>query len=252
MKNKTPHIITTVLRSLIFDSLSYSVVTAFLNGEEQYRYQVVEVNEHGETQRTVFESSGSREYCFKAFKLLQKEPEQPKKEPTQRNKIRNDNTNDIHNTAKKYGWEYSGDVNLEHGGFFFKLGDWSSYDYCEAVEVSLHEDRFDGGALYVTVGSINRKSDLCTDEALAEVYGAEIVDGVDDIDLPDARTCLEIDHCKSNYGVEGSYNNGEAFELSDCGEYFNANNNKQNGKAQWIAVDDLQGWIVAKYLKGGN
>lgn len=37
----------------------------------------------------------------------------------------------------KRGWVYSGDVNLEYGGVFYKIdpADWDRYDYCTAVRV---------------------------------------------------------------------------------------------------------------------
>lgn len=154
---------------------------------------------------------------------------------------KNNNTSDIYLVANKYGWEYQGDCNIEHGGCFYKLEDWDSYGYADAVQVSvLSGDWNDNGFVDITVGSINKKSDLCTDTALIEVYGAETLN-------PDSLIHLQIDNCRSNCGVEPSYG-GECFELSECGEYFNANGNPQNGKPRWISIDDLQGWIVANYL----
>ena len=155
--------------------------------------------------------------------------------------IKNNNTNDIHEVAEKYGWEYFGDCNIEHGGYFYKLEDWNEYDYVEAIEVSIYDGEWnETGFLDITVGSINREADLCSDAALIDVYGQDCVDDTDDITKPNARLHLEIDNCKSNWGVEPSCAS-ETFKLSEDGEYFNANGN-------WVSIDDLQGWIAANYL----
>jgi len=156
---------------------------------------------------------------------------------------KNNNTNDIYLVANKYDWQYNGDCNIEHGGCFYKLEDWDSYGYVDAVRVNIDGGEWnDKGFLYITVGSINKESELCTDAALIKTYGENCIDDGN-------RIHLQIDNCRSNYGVEPSYGN-DCFELSECGEYFNANHNETNGKPQWVSIDDLQGWIVSTYLKG--
>lgn len=42
------------------------------------------------------------------------------------------------NVAESHGWEYTGDMDLEHGGIFYRWpesGPWPLSDYAEAVEV---------------------------------------------------------------------------------------------------------------------
>lgn len=63
-----------------------------------------------------------------------------------------------HAIADHYGIGYSGDMNpIEHGGFFYSLGDWEKYGYASCVE--FWEDP-ETGALIVQPGTIHKSADM--------------------------------------------------------------------------------------------
>ncbi len=89
--------------------------------------------------------------------------------------------------ASMLGCHYTGDCNaIPHGGAFYSTRDWKAYGYASCVVI----EEIDGRIL-VSSGTINR-SDDCTPENLAEVYGGA-VEVTDD---------TEIDYCLGQWGFE--------------------------------------------------
>lgn len=150
--------------------------------------------------------------------------------------------------AEALGLSYSGDCSLIHGGCFWNPADWDKYGYAEAVRVMA-----DDGHLFLTVGQIHR-SDV--DSALAccgwkrETAAGPIVndyDGATVAEGPEAvRDCI-ISACESYAGVEPCEDFSGRSDWA-CPIDEDSNTFKHEGKA--ISLDDLEGWVVRRFLIG--
>lgn len=158
--------------------------------------------------------------------------------------------------AEALGLKYSGDCNLEHGGFFYDPSDWLENGYANAVSVDISD-----GCVFVDIGTINRTN---VDDALRSC-GWKYSDGsiVDDSGRviieagePAGRFALiEIESCALCWGIEQDETcgllgvdptgMGAVFKITapDCNsEFFTV------AAGRRVPVDNLAGFVVREYV----
>jgi len=155
-----------------------------------------------------------------------------------------------HEIARHFGIHYFGDVNLIHGGFFYDSSNWDDHEYADAVSVDA-----DDGHLFVTAGAVDRYN---IDSALKccgwKRDGNEIVDehsGDIVADNPATIRLVEIEACKAHSGIESEIVVGEnGYEQSSYAfPFVDWTESQFRAFGKIISVDDLDGWIVNRFLR---
>lgn len=97
---------------------------------------------------------------------------------------------DIYSEAMRAGWNYSGDINLEYGGFFWRTDEFCTY-YVEAIEVTPCSDA--GGPdnkFHITTGTIYMPDD---EPAPLDIIG---------VDPADATLRDKVEAWRAYHGIE--------------------------------------------------
>lgn len=163
-------------------------------------------------------------------------------------KLQNRHINDVsaHAVAELLGLDYSGDRNLEHGGFFYDSQNWESYGYADAVRVSI-----DDGCIFIDIGTIIRPENMadalrCCRYSIDKETGNIVSDSGDIVAErgSEAFRLCEIECCEADGGIES-----ETSRVCKLIEVWHGNGSDYfvDGDKK-ITLDNLQGYVVSKYL----
>lgn len=147
-------------------------------------------------------------------------------------------------------WKYQGDVNLEHGGYFFRVGkDESRYQYSSVVRVTPCSDA-DGpdNLFWVETLTVN-----LPDKELRAKNGMLSCVGMDEetlASLTPAKRFAELVYASLAYGCYDQESN-KTVQIGPKDEFYSGHE-EIPVDVQLRAGSSLHNWVKKTYLKGSH